>query len=483
MKSTDNMAFWRILISIFVISVISLFGQFHAHAAGFDAVLIKANPVQNAVPTITSISPIACHAGDPGFTLTVNGTNFMDGSTVKWNWDVHVTQYISPTQLRATIPASYLVAPGQASITVVNPEPGGGTSNAILFTILKINKLFMPVSLRSWPPQANIPLLEPINNADQDNKYTISWANPSSGATYILEEAWNPEFTNAGTVYQGPNLTWAVPSEGKLPRTYYYRVKAKNPYNESGWSATQSVTIYPLFVGLKVRWDGKGFIRTEDYFEVGTHEEIQFDLLTDPETIRGVSKFWYDPNPQGWEPENWITYYSVATGVWKGSDYISDPSWKWGYSWKLAYDSYFTNGSTIKIGGQKFTVTGPHSGYTIYGKAIQYWEFVNQDKFLYHDSGSNWTQYVHPGDVILRYDAGGSGLIIYDSVLRHYYYQGDISTYTVQYISTLSAATSLPGSPPVPMFFPITLNPLDQLVVPDDKDGLGDTIKLVLPRE
>src|SRR4029434_3627969 len=36
-------------------------------------------------PTITSISPACAMAGGNGFTLTVNGTNFVSGSTVNWN--------------------------------------------------------------------------------------------------------------------------------------------------------------------------------------------------------------------------------------------------------------------------------------------------------------------------------------------------------------------------------------------------------------
>jgi hypothetical protein len=58
-------------------------------------------------------------------------------------------------------------------------------------------------------------------------------------------------------------------------------------------------------------------------------------------------------------------------------------------------------------------------------------------------------QYINAGEAILRYDAGGSGLEIYDNITRHTYYQGDDIGYTVQYISNLTAATSLPGSPPV----------------------------------
>src|SRR5438067_1629785 len=45
------------------------------------------------------------------------------------------TSFVSSTQLTATVPASLVATAGTASITVVNPSPGGGTSNAQTFTI------------------------------------------------------------------------------------------------------------------------------------------------------------------------------------------------------------------------------------------------------------------------------------------------------------------------------------------------------------
>jgi hypothetical protein len=77
------------------------------------------------------------------------------------------------------------------------------------------------------------------------------------------------------------------------------------------------------------------------------------------------------------------------------------------------------------------------------------WEFVNQGKILCYDDGSDWKQYINAEEAILRYDAGGSGLEIYANITRHLYYQGDDIGDSIQYISNLTAASSLPGSPPV----------------------------------
>src|SRR5207244_7047192 len=91
--------------------------------------------INNPVPTTTSISPASTTAGSAQFTLTVNGTNFVSTSTVYWNGSPLTTTFVSSTQLTAIVPAANVAAVGTASITVVNPAPGGGTSNAQTFTI------------------------------------------------------------------------------------------------------------------------------------------------------------------------------------------------------------------------------------------------------------------------------------------------------------------------------------------------------------
>jgi YVTN family beta-propeller protein len=94
----------------------------------------------NPVPTITSISPGSRTAGQPAFTLTVNGTHFVAASRVKWNTSTLTTTYVSSTKLTASVPASNIASAGTASITVFNPAPGGGTSNARTFAITMVNQ-------------------------------------------------------------------------------------------------------------------------------------------------------------------------------------------------------------------------------------------------------------------------------------------------------------------------------------------------------
>jgi hypothetical protein len=93
----------------------------------------------NPLPTLTSLSPSSVLAGGTSFTLTLNGTNFVSGSIVRWNGSNRTTTFVSSTQLQASIPPSDIALAGSAQVTVFNPAPGGGTSFALTFTIAVVS--------------------------------------------------------------------------------------------------------------------------------------------------------------------------------------------------------------------------------------------------------------------------------------------------------------------------------------------------------
>ena len=88
----------------------------------------------NSTPKVISISPNSAAAGGAAFTLTVNGTNFSASSTVNFGGAV-ATTFVNSTQLSAAIPASSIASAGDTAVTVTNPAPGGGISNAITFAV------------------------------------------------------------------------------------------------------------------------------------------------------------------------------------------------------------------------------------------------------------------------------------------------------------------------------------------------------------
>ena len=95
--------------------------------------------VGNLVPAISSVSPSFVASGGTAFTLTLNGSNFVPGSVAYFNGSARATTYLSSTQLLAGITASDIASPGMFNVAVVNPGPGGGTSNAQVLTVTGIN--------------------------------------------------------------------------------------------------------------------------------------------------------------------------------------------------------------------------------------------------------------------------------------------------------------------------------------------------------
>ena len=87
------------------------------------------------LPELTSLSPSSATVGSAGFTLTVNGTRFVNGSQVRWNGSPRPTTFVNEGQLQATISASDIATGGTANVTVVNPGPISGPSNALPFAI------------------------------------------------------------------------------------------------------------------------------------------------------------------------------------------------------------------------------------------------------------------------------------------------------------------------------------------------------------
>jgi len=89
--------------------------------------------VTGSRPMLTSLSPATAATSGPPFTLTVNGTNFGNHSTVQWNGTQRNTTYISPTQLTAQITAADIAGSGTAAVSV--NDVTNGLSSSLGFMI------------------------------------------------------------------------------------------------------------------------------------------------------------------------------------------------------------------------------------------------------------------------------------------------------------------------------------------------------------
>jgi hypothetical protein len=89
----------------------------------------------NPMPSITSIAPTSTPTGSPDTQVTIAGNGFVSASVVQANGVAVSSNLVSSKELQAIVPTGDLAQAGAVSITVQNPAPGGGTSNAASFIV------------------------------------------------------------------------------------------------------------------------------------------------------------------------------------------------------------------------------------------------------------------------------------------------------------------------------------------------------------
>lgn len=178
----------------------------------------------NPIPTTTSISPTSKNIGSAGFTLTVNGTNFIATSVVNFAGSARATTYVSATQLTAAILGTDLTVGGSYNITVTNPTPGGGTSNTQTFkvhnVIPNITSIF-PISVPIGSPQFTMT----INGINFASNSQVKFGGLSRATTFINSTILSAVILASDLVSAGTfNITVYNPSTGENSSAYPFTV-------------------------------------------------------------------------------------------------------------------------------------------------------------------------------------------------------------------------------------------------------------------
>ena len=187
----------------------------------------------NPLPILSSLSPASVTAGSGDFTLTINGSNFVNGSVVRWNGSPRPTTFVSYTQLSAAIPASDLTQTADISVTVANPAPGGGVSGAVTFSLtpppnpVPVLDSIAPVSV---PVGANDTTLT-VNGSNFVEGSVVRWNGQARPTTFISSAQLNvllPE-TDLHEPTVAAISVFNPPPEGGVSGSLSFRVSAGNP--------------------------------------------------------------------------------------------------------------------------------------------------------------------------------------------------------------------------------------------------------------
>jgi len=164
------------------------------------ALLLVSAPAARAASTISSLSPSSATAGGPAFTLTITGTNFTSGATVKWGTTSLTPTVSGSTKITAPVSATLIKTAGTVKVTVTT---GGVTSAAATFAIKPASTIssLSPSSATAGGPAFTLT----ITGANFTSGTTVKWGTTSltptlSGSTKITAPVATTLIKTAGTV-------------------------------------------------------------------------------------------------------------------------------------------------------------------------------------------------------------------------------------------------------------------------------------------
>jgi len=179
----------------------------------------NANP-GNPVPFLNqTLVPTAVSPGGVGLTLQVSGTGFVPGAAVDFNNVALTTTFADREHLVAIIPAASVATAGTASITVVNPTPGGGRSNPVFFQVGAPEATVNFTNAANSPLQVPEPFALSVADFNEDGKPDIAVAanvrmyvmlgngdGTFAAATGSPVPIPSPPYDDFGSPYVGPGL-------------------------------------------------------------------------------------------------------------------------------------------------------------------------------------------------------------------------------------------------------------------------------------
>ncbi len=199
--------------------------------------------INNPVPVVTTLTPDTVDEFDPDTVITVEGTDFVPSSIGRVAGANRATVFIDSTELQVTALAADLIPDGTRDIDVVNPAPGGGTSNAATLTIDNV-----PL------PLTRTNLLGQRTNTSASSAFT-----PPNNSLLVVVQCVNQQ---SGAIDPSPNLTLA----NSAGLTFTPRL---NIGSSASWSRGIRIWTAPVSTGVSMTVTGglsTGTVNTIDTF-------------------------------------------------------------------------------------------------------------------------------------------------------------------------------------------------------------------------
>src|ERR1017187_6419374 len=220
--------------------------------------------ISAAAPAISTLSPSSATANGPAFTMTINGSGFLVGSTVQWNGSALSTTYFSGAQLTAAVPANLIAIQGKASVRVLNP--GGTTSSAVTFTITAPTPNISGLSSSSVTAGGPAFTLT-VSGSGFLIGSTVQWNGSALSTSYLSGNQLTASISGTLIAAQGTATIMVANPAGAMSNSVSFTINAPVPISStlSPTSATAGGPQFTLTVngsgfllGSAVQWNGSG---------------------------------------------------------------------------------------------------------------------------------------------------------------------------------------------------------------------------------
>jgi hypothetical protein len=214
--------------------------------------LRRSQPVNFTVaypaPSLTGLSLDTASVGEANLVVIASGSGFSTSSKVRWSGVELPTTYSSPTQLSFVLSAGQLAAEGTFQVTVVTPQPGGGTSAARPFVVRKaVPQITLLPSAGATAGRPGYTLT--IHGAGFIQGSSVEWNGTPRGATYLTGSRLEVAVSSADLAAPGTvTLRVLTPGVATPSNAVTLTIRALP-------AATTTVTRLPLTGVRDVAWD------------------------------------------------------------------------------------------------------------------------------------------------------------------------------------------------------------------------------------
>ena len=222
-------------------------------ASGNSAVTLE-----NPLAVLTQVNPVSVTLG--AATITVTGSLFLNGAAIHLGGQTLTTTYVSSTQLSATTTLTVSQV-GSVPVTVVNPNPGSGPSNALNLLITQPNS---NISVKVAPASATLK----VAGGSQAFTATVSGATDTTvtwevngimgGDSQVGYISMDGIYVAPDNLVNGNSVTVSAVSEADTTKSGTASVALQNP-------APTLDTVSPATIGpgaFQISLNGSGFVNT-----------------------------------------------------------------------------------------------------------------------------------------------------------------------------------------------------------------------------